>query len=280
MLTYKNFIVLFNSGAIALSLGLTALSAHAQSRALDEKVWLRLGAFNPDIDSRIRLDRAGSSTPTGTDLVGERDLGLPRSKSVPSALIGLRLAGRWRAEFEYFSLRRSGQAPLGLSVAFGDSVFSAAVNSKLDSTVYRLSAGYSLLRTPNAEFGAVVGVHVTDFNVSLRGSALVNGIVLASAVEERSRTLPLPTLGLYGAYGFAPNWLASSRLDVFQLNRGGYSGKLANFEANVEYQFAGNFGVGAGWRTNTLRLDVDRGNFMGRVSYRFSGPQVFAKIGF
>lgn len=266
--------------ALAASLGLCASGAWAQGLVLPEqRVWLQVSAFRPSVDSGLRLDDTDSVL-RGTPLDGENDFGLAGRKTVPALLLGGRLSERWRAEFEYFSLDRSASATAD-GIRFGEGEFVADIDTQMRTRTYRLSAGYSLLKQPDREAGVLVGVHVTDALLRVRGTAVVNGQVVGAFTERRSETVPAPTVGLYGSWRpGAGRWELNGRVDLFKLNIGDYDGRLVNLQANAMYRFTPQVGVGLGWRYHDLRVDADARNFSGEINYRMSGPQVFLQAGF
>jgi hypothetical protein len=271
---------------VAASVGMLAgLMPVAQAQnintGLDRKVWMQLGVFRPTLDTQIRSDDDNGGL--GSNIDGEDDLGLRDSKSIGTLLLGARLADRWRLEFEYFSLNRSAsKTARSGTIRFGDTVYPASLelDSHFDSKVYRLSGGYSLVKTPQTELGVVAGVHVTDFSVGLNTMEVINGVNTRTRVEQRSRTLPLPTIGMYGNYAFAPNWEVSGRADVFSLNHGGYDGSLLNLQANLAYRFTPQVAVALGYRVNHYKISSDRSSWRGSVDYKFHGPQVVLDVGF
>ncbi len=249
-------------------------------QGLDQSFWFQISGYRPSIESKLQIS---PSTGAGTELSFERDLGLADRKTLPALLIGSRFGDAWRAEFEYFKLARSARQNLvNGSITVDDTVYPVTANvaSQFDSQVYRVGLGYSFFKTPDAEVGAVLGLHVTDFKVALQGDGLVNGQPVSSRREQREEVVPLPTLGVYAGVAFAPNWLASGRIDVLSLKVGDYRGKLLNMQANLIYRFTPNVGVGLGYRFDDYRLRATRDDWRGKLEYKFSGPQVLMDIGF
>jgi len=262
--------------------GCGAACAQAAGPELNQSFWLHLGAFRPHIDSVFRIDSNRTALP-GSTINGEKDLGWADNETVGSLLLGARLGDRWRLEFEYFELDRAADAPLvERSLSIGDSSFalSARVASEFTSSVYRFTAGYSMIRLPQAEVGVAIGVHVTDFSVVIEGTAAVNGVTVARQREQRQELLPLPTAGLYGTWAFTRDWVVQGRVDWFSLSYDGYEGTLWNVQANLLYSFSPNFAVGIGYRLNDYEVKADRSNWRGEVNYRFRGPQILVEAGF
>ena len=190
-------------------------------------------------------------------------------KSPVSILGKLRLGERWRIEGEYFALNRSGSRAINKTINWGGNTYpiGITVNSEFDSDIYRLSAGYSFIKSTEAELGVALGLHVTDFTMSLAGANV--------ARRTGDALAPLPTIGFYGSYAFTPRWLLSGRVDIFSFSYNEFDGSLVNAVAAVDYRFTRNFGIGLGYRYVDYDLDVTKSSFSGAVQYRFSGPVLY-----
>jgi hypothetical protein len=259
-----------------------AAGAQASGAEPNQRLWLQVGAFRPHIDSVFRIDSNRTALP-GSRINGERDLGWADNETVGSLLVGVRLRERWRVEFEFFELDRSADIQVrGRDLRVGETSFSVAarVASEFASSVYRLSAGYSFIRSPLAEVGIAFGLHVTDFAIALEGIGIVNDVVVGRQREQRQELLPLPTAGLYGTRAFGGNWSAQARLDWFSLTYDGYKGTLWNVQTNLLYRLSPNVAVGIGYRLNDYALKADRSSWRGEVDYRFHGPQILVQAGF
>ncbi len=232
----------------------------------------QLGAFIPSVDTTAHLNSASGAIGTSVSL--EDDLGFSDRKALGSFFAGARLGQRWKVEFEYFQLNRSNSRAISKTINWGDKTYpiNTTVDGKFDSTVYRLSGGYSFVKTDQAELGASLGLFVTDFKASLSASGIGG--------QSADTLAPLPTIGLYGAYAFSPRWLLTGRVDYFSLNYNDYDGSLKSVSAGIDYRVTRNFGVGAGYRYVDYDLTVSKSNFNGGVRYKFSGPTVYAIASF
>lgn len=267
--------------AAVLAAGAPAAQAADGTDALNQSVWLRIGAFRPNITSTAQVDHPGTGA-AGTAINFENDLNLADRKTMPTLLLGTRFAGAWRAEFEYFQLKRDSVTTLGQLLNFDDSTFpvQASVATKFDSSVYRASIGYSFVQTPTVELGAVFGAHVTKFDIVLEGNVSAAGQPLVVQREQQAKTVPLPTLGVYGAWAIAPGWAATARADIFKLRHGQYDGRLINGQANLIFRATKNLGIGIGYRYDDYKVSAERDDFRGYVDYKFRGPQMFLEVGF
>ena len=265
--------------ACALSLGLAASGAFAQHR--DDGYWVHVAGYRPTIASSARSDLLVGSRP-GTTVSFEDELGLASRKTLPWFTAGARLGSDWRVEFEYFSLRRAGTQAISRDIAFGQTIFSAGatLDSAFDSDVFRLSAGWSALRTEQTELGLTLGLHVTRFKLGLAAQAAVGGASAGGRAEAQDALVPLPTLGLYGKHDFTREWSVQARIDYFTLSYGDYGGGLANLMAALGYRISDRAGVSVGYRYVDYSLDITRPRWVGGIEYRFSGPFVSLQVGF
>jgi hypothetical protein len=217
----------------------------------------------------------------GTVVSLEDDLGLADRKGTPYVLPGMRLGERGRLEFEYYKLKRTAPSTADRQINWGDAEFpvSAHLESTFDSTVYRLSGGYSFYKTTEAEAGVSLGLHMTDFTLEVSGEGNgPNGF--GQLNERRHQFVPLPTLGLYGTYKFAESWSARGRVDYMSLSYDRYDGSLVNWTAAVDWRHAKNWGVGLGYRYVDYRLKSAAADLHGLVNYRFRGPALFVNAAF
>ena len=276
-----------------LGLGLAALLASSGAFAqqvdrLQQTLWLRVGAFHANVDSLVRFDYFGTPSlgisGASATLDFEDNLGLSASKTVPDALIGLRVGDRWRFEVEGYRLSRSGTRQLlDRAVVIGNTTYNiaASLNTSLDVSVARLNAGFSFLKTDHAEAGLAVGVQQTHYRLAFIGVGSVTGLppAEASIVEEDSG--PIPTIGLYGTLGLSPSWSVSVRVAYLPVNSRRVKGGLDNFQANFYYAIDKHWSAVLGYRVVDYKVATNNyGEFGARLEYRFRGPQLMLEAGF
>ena len=261
--------------------GAACAAAPASAQSFDDKFWIEAGFYWPKIDTTIQVSSVANST-IGTEVDFEDDLNLGEGEGLPSLTAGARLSKRFRIVGEYYSLGRSSETTLARDIVFDDVTYpaSATVTSEFDSSVYRFSVGYSFVRKPNVELGGAIGLHATDFAVSLDGMGTVGGSTAQIQQRRREALAPLPTLGIYGSFVVAPRVQIGGNVDFLSLNIGDYDGRLINAQASVSYRVFKNVGVGVMYRYVDYRLDVEKEDWTGRLTYQFSGPAVFLIAGF
>jgi len=261
--------------------GAAFVASPASAQGLDDKFWFEVGFYWPKVDTTIEVSSVTNST-IGTEIDFEDDLDFGDGEGLPSFTAGARLSRRFRLVGEYYSLGRSSEATLARDIVFDDVTYpvSATVASEFDSSIYRFSVGYSFVRKPNVEVGGALGLHATDFEVALEGMGTVGGSTAQVQSRRREALAPLPTLGIYGTYAVAPRVELAANVDYLSLSVGDYDGRLVNAQASVSYRVFKNVGVGVMYRYVNYRLDVEKEEWVGRLTYEFSGPAVFLIAGF
>ena len=269
---------LTTGAAIGAAFLAMASSAHAQS--VDDRYWLQVQAFWPDIDTTVEVSNTAGTRGTEIDL--ESDLKLSDRKSLPALFGGARIGDRWTIVGEYYALNRSASTSAGRDLTFDDVTFPAGVTigSEFKTDVYRLGVGYSFVKNDKADVGVVVGLHVTQFTVGLKGQGHVGAAALSTENRKRDALAPLPTVGLYGIYQATPKITLNGRVDYLSLKVSDYDGRLVNVQASAAYRVWKNVDVGVMYRYVDYNLGIEKDRWNGEVSYTFKGPALFAQVAF
>ncbi len=246
-----------------------------------DSFWGELSYFYPTISSTARLDVTSTSRP-GTLIKLEDDLDLDDRKGTPYLSLGMRLGERWRLEFDYYQLNRSGTRSINRQIEWGNTTFPIGVQigTTFDTTVYRFSGGYSFYKTAMSEAGVGFGLHITDFTTALSGVGTGPNGSTNFQREARDTLVPLPTAGLYGTYGLTDRLSLRGRVEFLSLKYENYDGRLVNWMAAVDWRFARNWGAGIGYRYVDYNLEVAKSDFRGEFSYKFKGPTLFVNAAF
>lgn len=276
-------------GLVLAASGLCAVGAGAQTLdRVSQSFWVRGTVFHAQIDSSVRVDYVGSpefGVPgAGTTLDFESTLGLPRTQTRGDLSLGVRLFDRGRLELQHYSLRRSGTRQLvDDSIVINGITYSAQaqLSTTFESEVTRLGLGYSLLKTPTAEAGVLLGVQFTRYRLRFVGEGRINNEPPEiSSVEERDSG-PLPTVGVYGSFALAPGWSMHMHADYLPVDSKRLRGGLGMAELNVYRQLTPNLAAGLGVRHVQYKLDrKSSGELTGTFEYRFTGPQVMVELAF
>ncbi len=272
--------VLTRSRLVA-AVALACMASAARAELPTDAFWGELSYFYPTISSTARLDAPSTGRP-GTVISLEDELDLADRKSAPYVQLGMRAWTNWRFEFEYYPLNRTATRTTSRDIDWGDTTFpvGATVETKFNTTVYRLTAGYSFYKTTQAEAGVGFGFHVTDFSTGISGTGTVGGGSASFRSEGHDVLAPLPTIGLFGTYRFTDQWSVRGRVDYLSLKYGDYDGKLTNAFAAIDWRFTKNVGAGIGYRYVKYNLGVTKSDFTGEADYTFKGPAFFLNAAF
>ena len=257
-------------------LSAVAIVVPAQAERPGDKVWLKAGVFRASVDTSLKVDDAKLGIP-GTSIDFEDDLGFGENAWKPKIEGGARLGKAFRIEADYFSLGRSGSAIIDEEIRIDDTVFpvNAEVDASFRTDVWRIAAGWSPLHTDKGELGLSAGVHLTR----ARYSFLAN-VAGAQLVEEKSKTIPLPNVSLFGNYNINKTFGVNGRVDLLSMKMGGYKGSLVDAQATVSARVHRNIGAGLGYRYVDYDLQVRKSDLHADVNYRYHGPFAFVEVAF
>ena len=259
--------------------GAAGLATPAAAQSLQDKYWIEVSAYFPSVDTNADVARQGAA---GTDIDLEGELGLDSHETLPAVYAGWRFTDRFTLAGEYYALDRNGSRVLSRDINFGDSTFPAQleVNSKMHSDVYRVTLGYSFIKNDQAELGAALGLHATDFSLSVTGQSRIgNATGLQNDRQHTKFLAPMPTLGVFGTFEPMPKVIMTGRADYMSLKIGDYDGSIFNGQAAIGYRVWRNVDLGVSYRYVKYKLYVDK-RLQTHLDYRFSGPSVFVRAGF
>jgi hypothetical protein len=256
-------------------------SAPAAAQEINDNFWVEAQAYWPKVDTNLEVSSLTNNT-VGTDIDFEKDLNYDNSKTLPAFSAGARITNSIRADAEYYTLGRKSSSTLARNIEFDDVMYAvgADVSSKFDSSIYRFTLGYSFYRKPGVEIGASLGLHATDFVITIDGTGSVNGATATIESRRKKVLAPLPTLGLYSDYEVAPRFVLGGNVDWLKLKLGDYDGRLLNFEAQESYRAFKNIALGVMYRSVNYRVNVTKPEWTGSLRYKFHGPAVFVQAGF
>ncbi len=253
---------------------------------LDDEFFLVIGAFFASVDSRVRINSTSGVGGTGIDL--EDDFGLDSSPVSPYVYFRWRFHPVHRVEFEYYELLRDGVSIMQRDFREGNITGSAGVGvrSSFDVRIGRITYGYDIFKDEKKEFGILAGMHITSAKVKteFRGNLTIDGIGSRSgavATDEQGITYPLPHVGAFFAYSFTPKLSTQLDLLLFKIEVAGIKGSLVESNVTLHYQFAKNFGIGAGLKYYSFTLeDTDFSARDSRYDYDFFGPVLYGSVSF
>ena len=212
-------------------------------------------------------------------------MGLPERAAIAGIGFGRRIGQRWRIELEHTTSRRQGSKTLQRDVAADGVVFRAGtpLHSEVRLGTLRINGGVSMLMSETAELGVLVGGEWMQLTRRFEGSGVPdtgNPQQPPSARVTSAKDLaPIPLLGVYGHYAWAPAWRLTGRAE-FGVNGASYR----KLQMGVQWRATPHLALGAGYRHASANLDVLFG-FIGCcthlvLDYQAHGPAVSLDLSF
>ncbi len=236
-----------------------------------KRLTLKGGYFFANSDSTIRIDGATF----GTEFDVEDVLGLDENIDSYDVGVKWRFFDRHSISVNYFDLTREKSTALNATITVGDKTFliNDVINTEFKWNTAAAFYTWSFLQTNKYEVGATIGAHITTGKFSLASLALNLG-----QVETKSLTLPLPTIGLTGAYAFTPKLILTSGAGLFALKIDDIKGSQMNFDLDLEYNAWKYIGFGIGYNFYRLDVNVDEDDSIWEAKYQYHGFKVFLKF--
>jgi hypothetical protein len=276
-------------------LPLLALSSLAQGQNLADPEYrhrIYVGGFWPSINSKIAIN--GEDFRPLPPINVEDVLRVPDSKGTAWGGIDWKISRRNALGFEYFSLNRNG----GISDTFspplevGDGfIESGQIYTFYDTSVLRLTYGYSLLSNKRMDLQLVAGIHVVKLGAGLQISGEIctpNTVpsvppgcpTAQTETASEDVTAPLPHLGASYTYAFSETLGMRLKAIGFAIEIGSIDGSILELDADVAWKPSKHFGIGAGWRYFNTNVKASSSTLNGEFDFEYSGPSVFINYWF
>lgn len=245
---------------------------------LDTKIYMSVGVFLPDQNKKLGLDASVELPEPGpapyidfSETFSFRD-----SDEAFSAEFGWRFASNWQLRSQYFRVENDATVTLEQDIEWGDVQYNTgtSVSAGSDMQITRLFLGRTFRSSNSREFGLGIGGHILDLSAYIEGNATINGVDVGYRRERASIAQPLPNIGAWYVHAFSPNWAARLRFDWFEANVGKYDGRIINSAASIGYAIGDHFGLSMAYNFFEIDVDLDDGDWRGRVKLRFDGPYV------
>jgi hypothetical protein len=243
---------------------------------VSDHFYMRLTYFQPTVETLLRVDSTGSTTPDGTLLNAEEDLGLDDVADQARLEFDIRMRERNHLRVDYFKLNRFQQSQLARDIEFGDFTFNAGdtFRAKLDWRMLSLTYTYSLLKSERFEAGLGLGIHILEVKAEGSEPGTLNR-------EGDSEVGAAPTIAANAAFRISKRWAITARAQQFKLEQEDeFSGELSEFHADIQYRWRKNFAVGLGYTSLVTNLDILDADQPFRFDMDASGPELFFRASF
>lgn len=267
--------------SIALALPATA-DDDRTDRVLDDRWTISVGGYLTDFTTDASV---GSGYIIGTMIRLEDDLGVPSDQDTFRLDGAHRFNERHSIGFGYWSLNRSGFAAIEEQIEFEGNLFDigAEVESKFDTSWFRVDWRYNLIRAEHGEAGIIAGLSVYDFSAGLAGMATVDdgagGMTVESVRAEEDLLAPVPTIGFFLTRTFRGNLVLGIGANLLDLEVSDVEGRVVDTALTFEWFFSEHVGVGVGLNTASIEIrDTSETPYI--VEYRQSGILAHLSVAF
>ena len=237
------------------------------------KFTLKLGAFQDSASSKVIKDASNGEPGFEVDI--EDILGAADESTVLQLDAIVRFGDYHRLEFGYFGFGRNSTKTLENDITIGDELFAAGtrLNTQVDTNIYHLGYGYSLMRDMQKELGIMAGIHFADFEANFLAET-------TGQTERSSLGTPLPFIGVQGAVFLSERTTLSAKIQIFRTDFDRYEGSLNYATLDLQYRLGDSASVGLGYNFYGLKLTSKESGVNGSLQVRHSGPVAFFTIGY
>jgi hypothetical protein len=246
---------------------------------IQERGQISLGTFLNNSDFKVRVD---GETTTGSDIDWDNTFG-------DQDVTRFRLDGLWRisdrhhVRFMFTDYSRLRTETIDTEITWQDDVFpvNAVVTAGTAFEIFEAAYEYAFMRSEDFELAGSFGLHYTTLSASLKADVTAPGG--GGTVEiggPASVDAPLPVIGAHVMWRFGENFYLDAHAQYFALSFDDFDGSIINYRAAFIWQPKKYVGLGIGYDSFTIDVDVDKPRFTGSMDWTYSGPQVFYNISF
>jgi hypothetical protein len=220
--------------------------------------------------------------PLGAIIDWEDVFGLPERTSSFRVEAHFKLSPRHRFRASYFQTARSADRQLiDEEIRWGELLIpvDVSVNSKWDTKVIRADYRFSAIHSDRVDLGVALGVYLLKLDSSV-------GINDTPLNTNTTQSVPLPMIGLDVEWDFARNFVFKGGFQLMGLKIGDETkldGNWAELRARVEWMPLRNFGLGAGYLSGDVSVDIAFASGLLQnwaIDYRTGGMTVYALASF
>jgi len=237
------------------------------SETLSGTKWdIRVGAFYPRVDTRLRVDGALGLLGTELDL---ETLGLDKNEPLPALGVSWQANAKHSLWGSYFELNRRGFTNTDIEIRVGETVFpvSTDISAYFRADVLALGYGYSFVNTKDKRLGLRIGLSVQDAAIGIES--------LEGQVKENADAIaPLPTFGFIAGMRLADRWYLSSELGYFAAKIDEYDGSIKQLSVTIERGFADNWTANLSYSYLNVDVESEGVRWLGYFRYEYYGPSL------
>lgn len=246
---------------------------------IQQKGQVSLGTFinNSELKIRVNGESQEGSIVDWDNTFGDKDV------------TRFRLDGLWRinerhhVRMMYTDYSRSRTEIIEEEIVWDDDTFpvNTTVRAEQGFEIIEAAYEYAFIHSDKYELAGSAGLHYTTFDVSLTADVVApGGGGTVSIGGPASVDAPLPVIGAHGMWRMGKNFYLDAHAQFFALSFDDYDGSIINFRAAVIWQPKKYIGIGAGFDSFKIDVDVEKERFTGSMDWTYSGPQIFFNVSF
>jgi len=259
--------------------GMSAARADEAPDLLTDPFHVALGTYIIQSEPRIQLN---GETPAGDRVNFDEMVGGGDANRV-------RLDAHWRfgdsqrhkMRLVAFAMSRHRNKTIDEEIEWGDEVYpiNAELRAEFKFSVVELAYEYAFLRRDNYEVGGTIGLHYTGLEASLKAERTSTGEVIDRS-NKASVDVPLPVIGLRGLWKLPHDFYVDAQGQFFAISIDEYDGNLQDYRLMLTWQPKPWLGVGVGYNSFKVDVDVGKDRFNGSLDWKYDGPMIYYSASF
>ena len=174
-----------------------------------------------------------------------------------------------------FAVSRDRTKTIDEEIEWGGDTYpiNADVKAEFKFSIIELAYEYAFLRRDTYEVAGSFGLHYTSMEASLRANEF-------DISNEASVDVPLPVFGLRGLWKLPHNFYVDAQGQFFALSIEEYDGNVQDYRLMLTWQPKAWAGIGIGYNSFKVDIDVDRDKFNGSLDWTYQGPMIYYSASF
>lgn len=246
------------------------------SAEMEDKWGVSVGSmFVTNFQTDMQIGKKG--VPLGAKVNTKDQLGLKNDTAVFRADGFYRFSDTHSIAAAYYAVRSSGNRYVTNEFEWnGDVLSDVQVNSHFNMDIFKVNYMYSFYHNPDVELALIAGLHVTRLEASLSAAGKVNDVPDEFVSSGGDVTAPLPVFGFEGEYTILTDTLfVNYKAEYFFIKIQDYRGAFVSNMLSLEYFFVDQIGIGAGFNTNKILVEMDNGDQKVNIENDLNGLYVY-----
>jgi hypothetical protein len=276
----RNRYLLFTACGVALMCAGAPAAQADELNLIQQKGQMSLGTFFNSNNIKISVD--GEAGEQGTTVNWGDSFG--NAEETRFRLDGLwRFNDRHHLRMMYTDYSTGSESTATRDINWQGDVITvgATVKGEISFQIIEAAYEYAFKHSDKFELTGSAGLHYATFGATLKADVDAGGgggtVTLGG---KASVDLPLPVFGAHAMWRMGQNFYFDAQAQFFFLTIDEYGGDIINYRAALIWQPKKLLGVGVGYDSFQVKVDVNKPHFTGNMDWTYSGPQVFLNFAF